>query len=210
MKKIILTLTLLILPIISAHAADISKLDIKGVQLGMSESDVKKNLSCNNLKKKKGWSGPNGVTYTCKTNESNTKTNIEVRLDHNHKVFSIEYVVYFDIKPNFGTLEKRIIKKYGDTNLKSSSTDTAEVTMKYRSLCWGDCKVYSQRGGYDYGVYKRTGLSLKFVDSDNYNEYKMKLVLSDGAAHKAYDRFEEDEGKKESNRKRNSATSISF
>lgn len=210
MKKIILTLTLLILPIISVHATDIRKFDIKGVQLGMSESAVKKNLSCNSLKKKKGWSGPNGVTYTCDTNVNNTKTNIEVRLDHNHKVFSIEYVVYFDIKPNFVTLEERIIKKYGNTNLKSSSTDTAEVTMKYRGLCWGECRVYSQRGGDGYDVYKRTGLSSKFVDSDNYNEYKMKLILSDGVAHKAYDRFESGEGKKENNRKRNSATNISF
>jgi len=192
--------------IVNLNAVDVSSFDIKGIKLGMSESEVVKNMPCNNPKKSIGWAGHLGSLYTCE----DKKIDFQVALDYKKKVFHIYYAVNFSIKPNFKIIESRLINKYGNTKHKSSSSEYQEP-IYYRDLCWGDCKIYKNKGGVRYEATSNTsGLSADLVTSNHYNEYSMTLNLNDVIRYRKHMKYTKSKQLENALIEKDKATNIDF
>ena len=167
----------------SLYAVDVSKFDIKGIKLGMSKNEVLKKMPCSSPKISLGKWGKLGKSEDLLCN--NDKNDFRVALDHKGYSCDITFDVKFKVKPNFNKLEARLIKKYGKTKYKSNSYDLSKPSRKFRSLCWGVCSITDSVGGdVVYYVDGTSGLSANFDITDNDNEYRMDLSLSDGERNK--------------------------
>lgn len=191
---------------LSLFAVDVSNLDIKGIKLGMSKSEVLKRMPCSNPKISEGYWGYVGKAETLECDNEK----VEVELDHKGFSYIIRFDPKFDIKPNFNKLENRLIKKYGETKYKSSSRDYGEPSLKRRSLCWGICKIHEWDGGVDYEASGTTGLSATFIIWDKNNEFSMSLILSDGKRAKAIKEYSKNIQQKRERIKKEKASNIDF
>jgi len=201
MKKIV-TILMALLVGVNVYAADVSEFDIKGIKLGMSEKEVMERMPCKNPKIEGGYAGPNGRMITCK------KQNFTVLLNHELKVYGMWFSPKFSTKPNFNTIESRLLKKYGYTNLVKNSSDMGEPSLKRRSFCWGSCS-----NGSTYNVSEnkyKIGLSATFYIWDKNNEYSMYLELFDGAKNEEYIKFEKSEAKRKKIQEQKKASNIDF
>lgn len=202
-KYIVQAFSILCLTSIFAHAYNVSEFDIKKIKLGMNEREVLNNLPCKNPQQDDSYAKYNGKLYVCK----NKKNEYKVYLDHHSKVYRVIYNIDFSVKPNLSTVESRLLTKYGNTNLKSSSSDFGEPELKLRSLCWGECRHVKRDGGVVYDSWGYTGLGVTFF---MWHDYKMSLTLNDGDREKKFEKYQNSEYKKEEQRKKDKASNIDF
>lgn len=125
-------------------ALDVSNFDIKGIKLGMNKSEVLKKMPCSSPE----IFPTNEIgSLICSTMircyKKKNDNFFAVELDHNGKVYSVNKRISFEVKPNLKKIEKKLISKYGQSNIRAKKTPSYSNNNKgyYKEYCWGDkCK----------------------------------------------------------------------
>ncbi len=125
MKKIILFLSILGF---NLYAADVSKFDIKGLRLGMSEKEVMRKLKsfCSNPK-----------IYSTDHDKDIKCGNIHVVFGYNKLAYYISKEAkhsYLINKEQVNILKEKIFTKYGKPSISEFTTDPYD----YYTFCWDD------------------------------------------------------------------------
>jgi len=174
MKRVLLGM--LVFYGISLYATDVSEFDIKGIKLGMSKEEVLKMLQCKKPMIDTYYFDP---SIELKSNMIKCEENNEgfmILFDNFDEVLRISLERKFNAEPDWNIIEKRLFKKYGETEAIRDSRD------KYRHLksyCWGTCYYYREKNDGFYVDFKdgKIGLSITwkhYFDSGNYIYFSLK------------------------------------
>jgi len=150
----------------SLYAVDVSKFDIKGIKLGMSKSEVLKNMPCSSPKVSKSYIGEkiSETHMACKSYSQE----LHVYLDYGNKVYRVTRYKYMDTEPSWQKIKKQIFDYYGNTNnifTKNPKLWNEEVfDMCYGKGCKSKDKNYYLYDSYGqllliYGSIARNGTS---------------------------------------------------
>ena len=136
----------------SLYAVDVSKFDIKGIKLGMSEKQILKKMPCSNpIRDLEEYSfGISGSHLVC-GKYSESESYMSVTFDHNKKAYSIFMNIPFNVDPNLQKIKNKFIKKYGNFYEAIENTTYKSLANGYvKRFCWGSCRKYK----FDNGVWK--------------------------------------------------------
>jgi len=201
MKKVLI-IAIGLFASINLYAKDVSKFDIKGIKLGMSKSDVLKRMPCSHPKIKKDYYYGSSKGNVIECSDDNE---LIVFTDNSNKVWSITYKINFQIEPNWKTIEKKIFKKYGKTNLVNDTSDSRYYDQK--SYCWGTCRTSN---GVFNQVNHKSSLTIVWTHDFSENRNSMFMALVDGRRQLAFKRWVDNDIYLKNQKAKQKASNIDF
>ena len=118
----------------------------------MSKKQVLKNIPCSSPRIQEDILMNKKISHTyilCKNNNGY----IQVILDHNYYVISIEKSIKFNVEPDFNKIENKIFRKYGKASKIAKEKTTSKGSGERIVYCWGDnCKTLRKNTNYWYGT----------------------------------------------------------
>lgn len=121
---------------VNVYAVDVSEFDIKGIKLGMSKSEVLKNMPCSNPKiEKYNVNTIKGKIVFITTIEcSSTSNTYYATLNRKEILYKFSRNIKFDVQPNYSKIRNKLLQHYGTTNYITFKSYNNNM-----GICWGNC-----------------------------------------------------------------------
>lgn len=145
-KGFLLTLVLFFLTCIQVGATNVFNLDIKGIKLNDSISQIKQKIyGC--VTDSHGIGGEKKITSMLRCRPNKHESYI-VYVGNDDKAFDIERIKYFKAKPIVRKIEEQIYRKYGQPDKTAVATNSTIRYEKSYEYAWGDYDFSLHDGEY--------------------------------------------------------------